>query len=271
MFLISAGTAIVFETDTLVIAGFIGTAAVSAYAITLRLTRGLTAFLHKVPDVLFPFYAGMRARGDLDGLRKNYLLTARLEIAGAAVVVLGLIFAGRPLIALWVGAANLSNAAVFALAVVLVVMEAVVHPGAVLAAATGGERRMAIFNNSEAVLNLGLSIVLAIRFGVTGVILATLLAQSLTNLWYLPRWALRHLDISLAQYARATFGRVILPAIGGALAGAVVTWLWSSTAGAFVSATAAVMTFLIAYLRYGAGEEERGWLWMRWPAGARAA
>ena len=33
-------------------------------AIALRLTRGVTGFLHKVPDVLFPFYAGMQAAGD---------------------------------------------------------------------------------------------------------------------------------------------------------------------------------------------------------------
>jgi O-antigen/teichoic acid export membrane protein len=271
MFLISAGTAIVFETDTLVIAAFIGTAAVSAYAITLRLTRGLTAFLHKVPDVLFPFYAGMRARGDLGALRENYLLTARLEIAGAAIVVLGLIFAGRPLIAAWVGAANVSSVPVFALAVVLVLMEAVVHPGAILVAATGGERRMAIFNNSEALLNLGLSVVMAIRFGVAGVIAATVLAQLLTNFWYLPRGALRRLDLSLAEYARATVGRAILPAFGGALAGLVIGWLWPATVGAFVSAAVAIMTFVIGYLRYGAGKEERSWLRMRRPAGARAA
>jgi O-antigen/teichoic acid export membrane protein len=271
MFLISAGTAVVFETDTLVIAAVIGTAAVSAYAVTLRLTRGLTQFLHKVPDVMFPFYAGMRARGDLTGLRENYLLTARLEIAGAAMVVLGLIFAGRPLIAAWVGATNLSSVSVFALAVALVVMEAIVHPAAILAAATGGEKRMAVFNNSEALLNLGLSIAFAFRFGVTGVIAATVVAQMLTNLWYLPRAAIRQLDISAAQYVRATVGRAIAPAVIGGIAGVAIGWLWPSTIGAFFAAAVAAVVFALTYLRFGAGPEERGWVRAWWPAGARAA
>jgi O-antigen/teichoic acid export membrane protein len=271
MFLISAGAAIVFETDTLVIAAFVGTAAISAYAITLRLTRGLTMFLHKVPDVLFPFYAGMRARGDVGSLRENYLLTARLELAGAAMVVLGLVFAGRPLIAVWVGAATLTSIPVFALAVVLVLMEAVVHPAGVLAAATGGERRMALLNNTEALLNLAFSIGLVIRGGVTGVIAATVIALSLTNLWYLPRWALRQLDISVAQYLRATFGRAIAPASGGALAGLGVAWLWPSAIGTFAAAAVAVLTFLVSYLRFGAGSEERAWVRMRWRREARAA
>ena len=271
MFMISAGTAVVFETDTIVIAAFKGAAAVAAYAIALRLTRGLTLFLHKLPDVLFPFYAGMRAVGDLGRIRSNYLLTARLELAGAAVVVLGLGFAGRQLIALWVGPSNVASLPVFGLAIVLVVMEAVVHPGAILAAATGGERRMAIVNNAEAILNLGLSIVFVIRFGVAGVIAATVLAQALTNLWYLPRWAMRRLDIAPAAYARATLGRAILPGLCGAVVGLAITWWWPSTAGAFAAAAAAAVVFLASYLRLGAGSEERGWVRGWLPMGQRAA
>lgn len=260
MFIISAGTAVVFETDTLVIAGFVGTAAVAAYAITLRLTRGLTGFLHKVPDVLFPFYAGMRARGDGAAMRENYLLTARLEIAGAAVVVLGLLFAGRPLIALWVGAANLSSVPVFTLAVVLVVIEAVVHPGAILAAATGGERRMALFNNIEAGLNLGLSIVFVIRFGVVGVIAATVLAQALTNAWFLPRWAMRSLAISMREYAAATVARTIVPTACGLAAGIAVKWIVNSDIGAFIAGMAAACVFVAVYLRTDTSVEDHCWL-----------
>lgn len=271
MFMISAGSAVVFETDTIVIAAFKGAAAVTAYAIALRLTRGLTLFLHKLPDVLFPFYAGMRAVGDTKRIRNNYLLTARLELAGAVIVVLGLSFAGRPLIAIWVGPSNLASLSVFGLAIVLVLMEAVVHPGAILAAATGGERRMAIVNNAEATINLGLSIVFVIRFGVAGVIAATLLAQALTNLWYLPRWAMQRLGIAPAAYARATFGRAILPGLCGAVAGLAVGWWWSSTVGAFAAAAAAALTFIVTYLRLGAGSEERSWVRGWLPVGQRAA
>ena len=116
----------------------------------------------------------------------------------------------------------LRSVSVFTLAVVLVLMEAVVHPGAILAAATGGERRMALFNNAEAVLNLGLSIVFVIRFGVVGVIGATILAQALTNLWFLPVWAMRSLAISVREYATATFVRTAIPAACGVVAGLLV-------------------------------------------------
>jgi O-antigen/teichoic acid export membrane protein len=256
MFLVSAGAAVVFETDTLVIAIFLGAGAVTAYGIALRVTRGLTMFLHKLPDVLFPFYAGMRARGELARMRENFLLTARLEVAGAAAVVLGLAFGGPTLIAAWVGAANVASTGVFALALTLVAMEAIVHPAAVLAAATGGERRMATINNAEAILNLALSIPLVIRFGVVGVIAGTVLAQTVTNLWFLPGWAMRRLDLSLAAYARATFGPSLVPTACGAVAGLVLAWRGLPLLAAAVS----VPVFALVYLRTGAGTEERRWL-----------
>ncbi len=271
MFLVSAGAMVVFETDTLVIAGFKGVAAVTAYAITLRLTRGLTAFLHKAADVLFPFYAGMRATGERQRIREHFLLTARLEAAGAAMVVLALAFAGRPLIAAWVGRANLASVAVFALALTLLAFEAIVHPAAVLAAATGGERRMAVANNIEAILNLGLSIVFVVRFGVAGVIAATVLAQALTNLWFLPGWAMRSLDISLPAYARATVGSAALPGFCGGVTGALITSVTGSDAGAFIAAAVSTGVFALVYLRAGAGAEERAWLRQMAARGVRAA
>ena len=266
MFLVSAGAAVVFETDTLVIAIALGAGAVTAYAITLRLTRGLTMFLHKLPDVLFPFYAGMRAGRELARMRENFLLTARLEIAGAAALVLGLAFGGPALIALWVGASNVATPGVLAFALTLVVMEAVVHPAAVLAAATGGERPMAALNNTEAVLNLGLTILFVLRFGVVGVIGATVLAQAVTNLWFLPVFAIRRLELSPAAYARTTFAPSLIPAGCGLVAGLVTGWRGPGLVAAAVS----VLAFILVYLRTGAGVQERGWL-KGWFVGERRA
>lgn len=271
MFLVSTGAAVVFETDTLVIAVLVGAEAVTAYAVTLRLTRGLTGFLHRVSDVLFPFYAGMRASGERPRLRENFLTTARIELAGAVMVSLGLCFAGRPLLAAWVGAANVSSLPVFTLAIVLLLSESLVHPAAVLAAATGGERSMAVVNNTEAVLNLALSIALALRFGVVGVIGATVLAQGATNLWFLPAWAMRSLGISARAYLSATFLRVVAPAAGAGLIGLLITHLWSSAAGGLVAAVAAAGVFAGIYLTTGGGALERGWARSVMLRGERAA
>jgi O-antigen/teichoic acid export membrane protein len=260
MFMVSAGAALIFEADTLVIAGFLGAAAVTSYAIALRLTRGVTGFIHKVPDVLFPFYAGMQASGDRRRLRENYLLSARLELIGAATVLLGLVFAWRPLIAAWVGASYVVGFAVFALALTLLLFESLVHPAAVLAAATGGERRMAMVNTVEAVINLGLSIAFVVRFGLVGVIAATVLAQALTNLWFLPVWAMRSLRLSMRQYAAATLARAVVPACAGGITGLLLAQLVRSDLGLVAAGAAAAGVCTGVYLRIGAGVEERGWL-----------
>lgn len=267
MFLISVGVVVVFETDTLVIAAFVGAAAVTSYAIALRLTRGLTLFVHKIADVLFPFYAGMRATGEQQRMAENFLLTSRLEVVGGTIVVLALAFAGRPLIGVWVGSANVAGVGVVSLALLLIFTEAVIHPAAVLASAAGGERRMALVNNVEAALNLGLSILLVLRFGVVGVIAGTVLAQAATNLWFLPRWAVRHLGLSTADYLRQTFGATVIAGSCGALAGAVVMALRFP----FVAAAVSVAVFSLVYLKVGASPREQDWLRQLVRSGDRAA
>ena len=115
---------------------------------------------------------------------------------------------------------------------------------------------MAVFNNAEAVLNLGLSILLGMRFGVVGVIGGTVVAQSLTNLWFLPRWAMQRLQLSLADYLKATAGRSLLPAGCGLGAGVILLPVHLP----FVDAVVSVLVFALVYLRTGAGGEERSWV-----------
>jgi peptidoglycan biosynthesis protein MviN/MurJ (putative lipid II flippase) len=117
---------------------------------------------------------------------------------------------------------------------------------------------MAFVNNLEAVLNLVLSIAFVIRFGVAGVIAATVLAQALTNFWFLPGWAIRHLSLT----PRAYFAGVIWPALPAALAGVasglLLGHLFHSPAVALLSAVAAVAVLaLVYYVLSGAEREEK--------------
>jgi O-antigen/teichoic acid export membrane protein len=267
MLLISMGTAVVFQTDNLIIASFLGVAYVAPYAVALRVTRTLTLFIHRIPDVLFPFYSGMRAQGDKARLRENFLVTARLELVAGMCFALGLAFAGPTVLRIWVGGENVIVLPAFALAVTLVALEAIVHPAAVLAAATGGERSMAAMNNAEAILNLVFSLLLVRRLGVVGVIGGTVAAQAITNLWWMPRWAMRHLAVSLHCYFAKVISPSLVPALTGGAAGLLVlaglesTWSNAALAGGGV----AMIVYSVAYLGFGAGARERNWLLSRLP------
>lgn len=60
------------------------------------------------------------------------------------------------------------------------------------------------------VVNIGLSIVLAHRLGVIGVALGTLLAQLMTNNWYVPFYVLRRFDTSWREHFRGVVAPILL-------------------------------------------------------------
>ncbi len=262
MFLIVLGGVVLLDTDNPIIALTLGISAVTPYAVAMRLARGLLTFLHRIPDVLFPFYSGMRAVGDTRRLRESFLLTSRLEMAGAGFAALCIVFAGPAFLRWWVGPSNVVAFPVLLLTVVVLVFEAVIHPAAVLATACGGERATARANYIQATLKLMLTVVLVVRFGVVAVVAATAAAQALTNLWWLPRWAMRRASVSAREFWSET-GLRILPAFAAGLAiGLVAAALWRGPGdvGAFVAAIGAGVAYAATYLAAGAGPQEREWL-----------
>ena len=58
-------------------------------------------------------------------------------------------------------------------------------------------------------MNILLSVLLARRFGLLGVVLGTMLAQIATNHWYVPWYTMRLFGINAKQHMR----RVLLPAL----------------------------------------------------------
>lgn len=250
MFAMGVGAMIVFGSDSVVIGAILGPAAVPAYALALRGTRSATFALHKVADALFPTFAALKATSDLDSTRRWYSIAARVELAGSVFLALTIFPAGQTILALWLGPSNVLVLPAFALAVLLILLEAAIHPAAILAGAAGGERPLAGVNNIEAIANIGLSLALIRPWGVTGVIAGTICAQVCTNLWWLPRWAKRHLHWSWHDYVAEIIAPCVLPgAAGGGSAGVVWLLLWHfyPPADGVLSGLAGGITFALTY------------------------
>jgi O-antigen/teichoic acid export membrane protein len=257
MFAISLSATTAFETSNIIIAGFLGIAAVAAYAVALRLTRTLTQFVHKVADVLFPFYAGMRAANDVPAMRRNFLLTARLELAGGGAVVLLLGFAGTATLRLWVGQGNVLIMTAFAMAIALVALDVVAYPASVLVTATGGEKSAALINLAQASAGILFALVLVRPFGVAGVIGGAVLAQSATTFWWLPALALRTVEVGWRAYLRGVVLPVLMSLVPGLLLGAATSLVLHSP---FAAASLALMAYAATYFKIGAEPAERLWI-----------
>jgi O-antigen/teichoic acid export membrane protein len=188
---------VLFGTDNIIIARVIGPDAVTEYAVASRLFMLVTFVATVYFPYLWPAYADALARGDREWIRR----TSRMSVVGTASValVLGVPLAvvSRPLIHAWAGAPAVPPASLVAWMAAWAVLLSV---GSALACVLNGMGHLngqMIYGMVAAAANIVLSILLARRFGVTGVTAATALTYAVFALgpaFFETSWALRKLQ-----------------------------------------------------------------------------
>jgi O-antigen/teichoic acid export membrane protein len=259
LLIMSAGAQIVFNTDNIIISQYLGIAAVTAYAVAFRLIFTVMQLIFKIADVFAPVFSELHALKDAVGLRSVYLESSKMSVAVAVPVAIILIVSGEGIIRLWVGAGNFVGMPALLALVALTFMHSFVHPGAVMLSSIGRTRGICFFNMAEAVLNLSLSIILVKYMDVLGVVLGTLCALALTNLWYIPASSAKEVGLSLRTYIQSVLLRPVsagLPAIGVATA---LRRLISEPDGMMLAtfSLTVFVVYLLAFWSFGVTGEER--------------
>ncbi len=185
-FLLQIAALVLFQTDNLVIARFVGPEAVTGYNITYRLF-GTLALLHSLSLApLWPAYAEAAARSDWAWVRRTL---RRTLIGGMATITLALVALGLladPLICLWtVGAVSASPALVWLMAA-WAWLWAWGNTFAFLLNGLGHIRFQMGIGLVQAVVNLALSILWVQTYGVIGVIAATVVTYAGIIGWIAP-------------------------------------------------------------------------------------
>jgi O-antigen/teichoic acid export membrane protein len=183
------------------------------YAAGAQLVRYLAYFLFPVIDVVYPRLASIefsrpRVAGPI--LLRSLFLSAAL----GTTAFFGLALDGAGALALWAGApATLSVAvvAVYGLAYAIITPAHILVIGMV---ARGSHRTVAIVILTEAIVNLGLSIVLTMALGPLGPAISTLIVVAVDDLLVIPWIASRALSLSLQSIVRANLAGV---AVGAAI------------------------------------------------------
>jgi O-antigen/teichoic acid export membrane protein len=237
------------QTDRFVLATFVGAAAVGLYEPAARL-NSLVAQLAALPaSALVPAASQLDARARPDALRGLYLRATRYTIILVAPIAATLMVVARPLLLTWLGAeiAEVATPARVLLITWLVYANlAIAFP---ILIGTGRVRFLMLFNLGTALLNLALSLLLVGPFGILGVIVGTVAADSLLfplGMWY----ALRALDISPAYYLKRVAVPAYLPLIvpvGLALTGMALGTTATLAGVAVTGAVAVAAYWLLAY------------------------
>jgi O-antigen/teichoic acid export membrane protein len=164
------------QTDNLIIAHFLGPAAVTPYSVTFRLFAYATLIQALAFPVLWPAYTEAAARKDYPWIHGMFRKHLKASLLIATPLLVALCVLGQPIIRIWAGPSAVPSFSVILLMAIWNLMLAHVHAPGCLLEATGQIRGLTLYGAVTAIVNLLLSILFVRWYGTTGVIAATVIA-----------------------------------------------------------------------------------------------
>ena len=255
---------VVTRIDTIVVGLVLGAGSAGVYTVGQRLALALAQITQPVSGLFFPHSSELAAQGDTAGLRATLLTGTRLLLGVVAPLALTLAILAGPIIEAWVGAGFDGGAPVTVFLCAAVTVWVLIDTGVTMLLGTGRARFPALSRVSEAVLNLGLSVLLANLIGLKGVALATLLAAGSLNLIVLLPYICRQFEIRLWDFARPLLAAHAPPVAAALAVGWLVTRSDPTGVLAIIGAAVAIVAVYLAVFAFsGLDRQERGWLLAR--------
>lgn len=259
-FLVSVSGVLMWGIDNLVIAGVMGVAFVTAFAIASRLTSLLRGLIAMPFSTSGPTITALSAEGREAPLRRLFFLSTRLAFSAAAIFAVELAFFGRDFIRLWAGRAVVVDGATFMALVAVLVVNVLQQPAYAFIIATTRHRIFSWLCLLEGASNLVLSLWWVHRWGVLGVALGTLIPHALISGFYLLLAGARMNGFSFAELWKANIQSLVFPVAASVVAAFFLrtfaaTWLeWA------VSTGLTLLVFALTCWVTSTSEEERGTL-----------
>jgi O-antigen/teichoic acid export membrane protein len=182
------------QTDNLIISHFLGPGAVTPYSIAFRLFSYAVVFQSFAVFALWPAYTEARARNDVSWIRRAFRANVFFSLISSAPLAILFVIFGQRIIRLWAGEAAVPQFQLLVWMAMWNLLLATLSAGTCLLKAFGRLSGMTIYGSITAVANIVLSIILVQRWGVNGVVFASVVCVGLFS--YLPtfleaRFALR--------------------------------------------------------------------------------
>jgi O-antigen/teichoic acid export membrane protein len=172
-FVVQVAALVLFQTDNLIIAHYLGAAAVTPYSVTWRLFTYTSLFQILASPSFWPAYAEALSRGDRSWVRRSFRLNFRITVVSTAALALPLVLFGSWFIDKWAGRAAVPPYALLPWMGIWSVIYAAMSTQSCLLASAGRLKAQMIYSILAAAVNLLLSITLVQRIGLTGVIMGT--------------------------------------------------------------------------------------------------
>jgi O-antigen/teichoic acid export membrane protein len=205
-FLIIIAGRLRFKTDALVIGTFVSAAAVTYFTIGSRLIDYASETVSSLAQIFVPMSSQSHATGDLQALRKIFVVGNRACAFIIFPITVILTILGKSTIEAWVGPKYVATS----YPVLLVLL----YPTTLMLAQSASGRTLwgmakhrtwAYVVLAEGISNLILSVVLVRRYGIMGDAIGTAIPLACSMIFFLPRHLCRLLGIKIATYLYRAF------------------------------------------------------------------
>ena len=196
VFLINIARYSVIHSSMIVTGWMVGVAAATTYAIAINIIDRLEGIVRMALFMTMPAFTGIATEQSQKRLLQDrYLMVSRLVTFGVTTICGGLIVAGQPFVAAWMGPEYL--AAYWPLAILAAAWMADLSqvPAMLLLTAVGQHQRFSIFEAGIAASCLVLSIILASLYGLVGVALGVAIPVAFSALVLKPWFAAKALGL----------------------------------------------------------------------------
>ena len=164
-----------YHADRLVIGALLGIAGVTYYVVPFTMVSRLTSITVRIGQVIFPAISELQGQKRYGAINELYVVASRVICAVAISICIPLAIFGRRLLTLWMGPDFGQNAGwVMVLVTLALFFSALTNVPSYVVEGLGLPRISGFAAFGCALLNVGLAIVLAKPFGITGVAAAFL-------------------------------------------------------------------------------------------------
>jgi O-antigen/teichoic acid export membrane protein len=218
-FLVTIAVQLVYQTDNLVVGAFITAGAVTFYSIGNSLCRYTSLLVSSMTATFTPTASTYEASDNTAGLRALYFNGTRSMMAISLPVVVTLILRGGTFIGVWMGPQYARPSGVVLMILALAQVFSILNmPAGAIAFGVGKHQTVARWAIGEGIANLVLSVVLARRYGISGVAIGTLIPSLFANIYFWPRYIPTLVDITYTQVFTKVWVPLLLSAVPFALA-----------------------------------------------------
>jgi O-antigen/teichoic acid export membrane protein len=191
-----------FRVDSVVVAAFVGLAAVTHYSIAGRLTQYFIELVSALLGVLPSLFSRLEGAQDFEALKRTLFFGTKLAISITTFFAFGLLAWGKPFINRWMGPRYADAYPALAFLTLGLMFGAWQTPSISLLYGISRHRFLAMFNTVEALANLMLSLVLVRRYGMVGVAVGTTVPIAINMLVVIPIYVCRVSKIDYFEYVR---------------------------------------------------------------------